>query len=86
MKELYYANDRERGTEGTLLWILEEVGELSDGLRMGEREAIEEEIADIIAWTCSLANLCGIEVEEALERKYPGMCRYCGKLPCECRK
>ena len=86
MKDLYYANDKERGPEKTLLWIMEEVGELSEGVRMGGHDAIEEEIADLIAWTCSLANLCDIEVERALAKKYPGKCRYCGKLPCECER
>ena len=86
MKDLYYENDRECGPERTLLWIMEEVGELSEALRNDKLDAIEEEIADLIAWTCSLANLRDVDVEEALAKKYPGKCSYCGKLPCECER
>ncbi len=86
MKRLYLEKDMRRGVDRTLLWLVEEVGELSEGLREGRKDAIEEEIADIIAWTVSLSNLLDIDVEAALMKKYPGHCRYCTKSPCECEK
>ncbi|MEM4146820.1 MAG: nucleotide pyrophosphohydrolase, partial [Metallosphaera sp.] len=33
-------------------------------------KSIEEELADVIAWTISVANLTGVNVEEALKKKY----------------
>ncbi|NOZ59313.1 MAG: nucleotide pyrophosphohydrolase [Euryarchaeota archaeon] len=86
IRELYLEKDSQRGAEATLLWLVEEVGELLEAHRKRSREGVEEEIADVIAWVVSYANLAGIEVEEALRRKYPGRCRYCNALPCRCEK
>ncbi|MCR8433338.1 MAG: MazG nucleotide pyrophosphohydrolase domain-containing protein [Candidatus Korarchaeota archaeon] len=66
----YYERDARRGLFKTWLWLLEEIGELAAALRKSDREAIEEEIADVIAWTVSIANLLKIDVEEALLKKY----------------
>jgi NTP pyrophosphatase (non-canonical NTP hydrolase) len=86
MRELYFDKDNKRGAERTLLWLMEEVGELSEAMRKKDRAALEEELADIMAWTTSLANILGIDMEEALMEKYPGYCRYCGESPCTCEK
>ncbi len=86
MKGLYYEKDRERGEDKTLLWLAEEVGELIEAARKKDSLGVEEEIADVVAWAVSVANLYGIDMERALEKKYPGCCRYCGKSPCACEK
>lgn len=70
MKEMFFEKDKMRGTYGTFTWLVEEVGELAEALLSGNRDAIEEEIADVIAWTVSVANLLGVDVEEALRKKY----------------
>lgn len=70
MKELYYENDSKRGLFPTFTWLVEEVGELAEALLSNDLKACEEEIADVIAWTLSVANLLGIDVEEALRKKY----------------
>ncbi|MFP3197763.1 MAG: MazG nucleotide pyrophosphohydrolase domain-containing protein [Sulfolobaceae archaeon] len=70
IKEMYFEKDKLRGTYGTFTWLVEEVGELAEALLSGNRDAIEEEIADVIAWTVSVANLLGVDVEEALRKKY----------------
>ncbi len=72
MRLAYLERDRERGLFRTFAWLVEEVGELAEALREGRREEAMEEIADVIAWTMSIANLLGIDVEEALRRKYRG--------------
>lgn len=82
--DIYFHKDSKRGVEGTFLWFVEEVGELSEAIRKNDREAMEEEFADVLAWLMSLANLLEIDVEEAAKKKYPGVCPYCGKNPCEC--
>lgn len=86
MRELYLHQDSKRGFERTFFWLIEEIGELSSCLKEEEvdKKAIGEEMADIIAWVCSLANLLEIDIETALLQKYPGRCRKCGKNPCEC--
>ncbi len=70
MKELYYESDSKRGLFATFTWLVEEVGELAEALLSNDLKACEEEIADVIAWTLSVANLLGIDVEEALRKKY----------------
>ena len=71
MRRLFYRRDSERGIFATFTWLVEEVGELGEALLKGDLRAVEEEIADVIAWTLSLANLVNIDVEKAFRRKYP---------------
>ena len=65
---------------------MEEIRELGKVIRKNDREAMEEEFADVLAWLASLANLVGVDLEEAAKKKYPGVCPYCRKNPCECEE
>ncbi|MFN3383582.1 MAG: MazG nucleotide pyrophosphohydrolase domain-containing protein [Archaeoglobaceae archaeon] len=80
--EIYLHRDMQRGVEKTMLWVMEEVGELAEAVRKGKN--VGEEIADVIAWIVSVANLCGVDVEREILKKYPMLCKKCGKKPCEC--
>ena len=82
--ELYLEKDRRRGVAPTFLWLMEEVGELAEAVRRGERESLEEEFADVLAWTASLANLLDVDLQKAIDVKYPATCRRCGAKPCAC--
>jgi len=84
IKKLYYVRDKERGVEKTYMWLSEEAGELSQAIRLSDKANIEEEFADVLAWTASLANLLDVNLEQALAKKYPGRCAKCNKLPCGC--
>lgn len=84
IRELYGAKDAARGVEGTFMWFLEEVGELSAALRKNDREEAILEFADVLAWLVTLANCRGIDLNDAIERKYGRGCPGCGKTPCEC--
>jgi len=88
MKDLYFYRDSERGILKTFIWLVEEVGELAEVIKEKkiDRKKSSEEIADIFAWTNSLANLLNIDIEEALLKKYPKKCSKCNSLPCKCRK
>ena len=70
MREMFYDRDRERGLYATFAWLVEEVGELAEALLHGDKKSVEEEIADVVAWTLSIANLVGVDVEKALRDKY----------------
>ena len=70
IRDAYFERDRRRGIFKTWLWLQEEIGELAKAIRKEDKENIEEEIADVIAWTVSIANLLDIDVEEALIKKY----------------
>jgi len=85
IRDLYYERDSKRGIDKTMLWIVEEVGELAEAVRKNDKKAIGEEMADVFAWLVSLANLFNIDLEEEVKKKYPGYCIKCGKKPCECK-
>ena len=70
IRERYYPTDSARGTPGTFLWFVEEVGELATALHGDDRENLEEEFADVIAWLTTLANINDVDLEAALRRKY----------------
>lgn len=84
IRKIYFKRDRERGVEKTYMWLSEEAGELSEAIRLSDKGRIEEELADVLAWTVSLANLLGVSVEKAIAKKYPGRCAKCGRIPCGC--
>ena len=86
MKDLYYDRDCERGSEKTMLWLVSEIGELAECMKekKPDIQAMEEEMADILAWLCSLANIYGIDLSKAAWQKYPGACSSCLRNPCEC--
>jgi NTP pyrophosphatase (non-canonical NTP hydrolase) len=85
IRELFGAKDARRGVEGTFMWFMEEVGELSAALRdPGQRDNLVLEFADVLAWLATLANIAGVDLEEAMLRKYGGGCPRCNASPCTC--
>ncbi len=85
MRKVYWNRDRARGVNGTLQRTQEELDELSAAiLESAGTIAIEDEIADVFAWLCSLANLLDIDVSEAFYKKYTDACSKCRQSPCTC--
>jgi NTP pyrophosphatase (non-canonical NTP hydrolase) len=85
IEAIYFEKDKARGTAGTYMWFAEEVGELTRALRRGhDRENLEEEFADVLAWLASLASIHGIDLETAANKKYATGCPYCSATPCAC--
>ncbi len=71
ISDRYEATDRARGTPKTFMWFVEEVGELATALNGGtDRENIEEEFADVIAWLCTLANINDVDLASVIVKKY----------------
>ncbi len=88
IKDLYFKQDQNRGINGTFIWLVEEIGEFARILRSKEInfKNASEELADIIAWANSLANLLEIDLESAILEKYPKMCFRCKSNPCVCNR
>ena len=84
IRDTYDAKDRKRGVEGTFMWFMEEVGELSAALRSGTDAERAHEFADVLAWLATLANVVGVDLEKAVGAKYGGGCPGCGRTPCVC--
>jgi NTP pyrophosphatase (non-canonical NTP hydrolase) len=68
--KLYLQRDRGRGVFATFTWFVEEVGELAEAILGGDKSSMEEEIADVLAWLLSIANLVDVDVEKAFKKKY----------------
>ena len=82
--EMYFDKDAARGVEGTFMWLMEEVGELSSALRSDDRENLAEEFADVVAWLATIANIVDIDLNAAMVKKYGSGCPGCRRLVCEC--
>lgn len=68
IRKQYYEHDSRRGTPGTFMWFVEEVGELATALQGEDRENRQEEFADVLAWLCTLANINDVDLSEAVEK------------------
>lgn len=84
IREMYLEKDIARGIDGTFMWLMEEVGELASALRNGTHEERLGEFADVLAWLTTIANVAGVDLTEAVRRKYGSGCPGCGKLLCVC--
>ena len=84
IRTMYFEKDDSRGVDGTFMWLIEEVGELAAALREGSLEDQMEEFADVLAWLTTIANVAGVDLTEAITRKYGTGCPGCGKFACVC--
>ncbi len=66
----YGSRDVERGTWPTFGWFMEEVGELASAMHSEDQKNKEEEFADVFAWLCTLANIHGVDMHQAVQDKY----------------
>ena len=83
LRRTYYERDARRGADATFRWLTEEVGELARALRHGDGDELRHEFSDVLAWLASLANLTGVELEDAMSRYAEG-CPKCSHSPCTC--
>ncbi len=85
IRTMYGTKDEARGVSGTFMWLMEEVGELAAALRDGSpKEELAAEFADVLAWLATIANVAGVDLEDALRRKYGSGCPGCGQFECVC--
>src|SRR3954469_22501988 len=84
IRDLSGAKDAARGDAATFLWLAEEFGELATALRSGTSEELALEMADVLAWLVTLANVRGVDLESAVLGKYGRACPGCGAVPCVC--
>ena len=77
IQERYSTTDAERGTPGTFMWLIEEVGELATSLHEcapgqsptpEQRHNLEEEFADVFAWLTTLANINDVDLTKAMSK------------------
>jgi NTP pyrophosphatase (non-canonical NTP hydrolase) len=77
IRDRYHDTDSARGTPGTFMWLMEEIGELATSLHEcapdqsptpEQRANLEEEFADVLAWLVTLANINGVDLNKALSK------------------
>lgn len=77
IRDRYYKTDSARGIPGTFMWFIEEVGELATALQDNapgksptpeQRANLAEEFADVLAWLATMANVHGVDLEDALKK------------------
>ncbi len=84
IRDMYFEKDVARGVDGTFMWLMEEVGELASSLREGTHEEKTAEFADVLAWLTTIANVVGVDLTEAVAKKYGSGCPGCGHFVCIC--
>lgn len=62
--------DRKSGPAFLALVLMEEVGELAEALRRNETVEARKEVADVAFMAFSLANVLGVDLEEAIRAKF----------------
>jgi NTP pyrophosphatase (non-canonical NTP hydrolase) len=93
LNELYGPVNNKRSIEYLILRLSEECGETSSAVIASTRSeampeailyGIAKELADGIAWTFSVANRVGIDLEKEYLARYSNGCRACGNAVCQC--
>lgn len=76
--------------------LAEEIGEISKAYRLGRRDELKTEVADVFARLCTLTTRLSdgqnrprekkepLELEELVWQQYPGACDSCGSEKCKC--
>ena len=72
VRDRYFAADSARGWAPTFAYLIEEVGELATALSSDDPANLREEMADVLAWLCTLANIRGVDLTAAVTEKYLG--------------
>ena len=75
IRSRYDETARARGPSKPFVWFAEEFGELAHAIGKHERgdgdpANLREEFADCLAWMCTLANICDVDLEQAIREKY----------------
>jgi len=84
IRDMYLRKDVARGVDGTFMWLMEEIGELASALRSGTHEERTAAFADVLAWLATIANVAGVDLNEAVAQKYGTGCPGCGQFICTC--
>lgn len=85
IETMYSRKDEARGVDGTFMWLMEEIGELAAALRDDSpHEELSAEFADVLAWLATIANVAGVDLQQAVLDKYGDGCPGCGQMVCRC--
>lgn len=66
----FAARDKQSGASFLALVLMEEVGELAEAIRRGDREHAQKECADVAFMCHSIANVLGVDLDDAIRAKF----------------
>ena len=70
LAQRFAARDRQSGASFLALVLMEEVGELAEAIRRGDREGARGEVADVAFMALAIANVLDVDVEAAIRAKF----------------
>lgn len=62
--------DKKSGASFLALVLMEEVGELAEAIRRGDREHARKECADVAFMALSIANVLDVDLEQAIRANF----------------
>jgi len=58
--------------------MTEDLGRIAENIKEGNEDKCEQYIGSLFAWVFALANVADFRLDDAIWKKYPGYCPYCG--------
>ena len=62
--------DKKSGATFLALVLMEEVGELAEAIRRGDRDEARKEVADVAFMAHAIANVLDVDLEESIRAKF----------------
>lgn len=62
--------DKKSGASFLALVLMEEVGELAEAIRRGEKEEARKEVADVAFMALAIANVLEVDLDAAIRAKF----------------
>ena len=84
LKRIYGNINRLESRKRLWFHFMEEIGEISKALRHNNRENLEEECADALAWLLPLCTKLEADLDDLTWNNFPWECKVCHKQKCEC--
>jgi len=56
------------------------------GIRKGDMVLTKDSLLKALSWLMTVANRLKIDLDQALWKRFPGVCSYCGDAPCVCQE
>ncbi|MFA6552131.1 MAG: hypothetical protein WCT19_01365 [Candidatus Paceibacterota bacterium] len=56
------------------------------GIRKDDKEKLKKNLLISFSFLAAIANRLNINIEDEVWKRFPMLCSYCGKIPCQCKK
>ncbi|WP_225756490.1 hypothetical protein [Cardiobacterium sp. Marseille-Q4385] len=89
MTDIYGKNNKALSIDYKMLHFSTKTGQIAKGfnhnhLDVNVQEKVNTYIAKSFAWLFAICEHFNLDLEDALQKGFPGVCRYCLTIPCSC--